>query len=116
MKLLLKLITMSMLLLLVTNVLNADVQVTVYGRGGIIVKPDNTTIVCPIYDPNQICAEITVESENLSLEGSHSGLAGTLYHEGGTYNVIVIELPNLTKNRGNYSCQGLVVHSLKPIK
>jgi hypothetical protein len=102
-------ITIPILLLLFTSSdILADIQVTVYGKGGIIVRPDSTTIVCPEWSSDK-CADITIEDGSLDNIGT---LRGTLTYQGREFRVEVIEMPDLKKAGNGYSCQGVVVKKL----
>jgi len=54
-----KFILISLIILGFTNISKADIQVTVYGKGGIVIYPDGTTILCPLVTPD-VCQKITI--------------------------------------------------------
>ncbi|MEA3478534.1 MAG: hypothetical protein U9R60_10180 [Bacteroidota bacterium] len=105
MKTILKITIPFFMLLLFTGVVMADIHVTVFGKGGIIVKPDSSTVVCP-YSSNAKCADIIVEDDLLE---NLTGVYGKLIYQGITYNVKIIEMPHLRKYGNGYACQGVVV-------
>ncbi len=91
----------------------ADIHITVYGKGGIIVHPDGTQQVCP--DPGtKVCAEISLPSLNsMNDELSNGGIQGILTYKGISQNVTILELPNLREENGGYGCQGAVFQTIK---
>lgn len=102
-------ITIPLLVLLFASIdMMADIQVTVYGKGGIIVKPDSTTVICPHWSRDK-CADITMEEDSIE---NLTGLTGTLTYQGRSCKVEIIEMPGLRKEGGGYACQGVVVKKL----
>ena len=108
MKTILKLTIPILLLLFSSTEMLADIQVVVYGKGGIIIKPDSTTVVCPEWSPDK-CADITIEDGSLDNQGV---ISGTLLYQGREFQVEIIEMPNLKKEGNGYSCQGIIVKKL----
>jgi hypothetical protein len=108
MKTILKLTIPILLLIFSSTEILADIQVIVYGKGGIIVKPDSTTVVCPEWSSDK-CADITIEDGSLDNQGI---IMGTLLYEGRKFQVEIIEMPDLKKEGHGYSCQGIVVKKL----
>ena len=97
-----------LLLLFTSSDILADIQVTVYGKGGIIVRPDSTTVVCPEWSSDK-CADITVEDGSLDNTGT---ISGTLTYQGREFRVEIIQMPELKKEGNGYSCQSVVVKKL----
>ena len=102
-------ITIPLLVLLFSSIdMMADIQVTVYGKGGIIVKPDSTTVICPNWSRDK-CADITMEEDSIE---DLNGITGILTYMGRSCMVKIIEMPGLRKEGGSYACQGAVVKEL----
>jgi len=102
-------ITIPLFVLLIASIdMMADIHVTVYGKGGIVVRPDSTTVVCPIWSKDK-CADVTLEEDGLE---NTSGITGTLTYHGRSEKVEIIEMPNLRKEGNGYVCHGIVVKKL----
>ncbi len=86
----------------------ADVVITVYGSGGIIVLPDGTKKVCP--DPGSgECAVIKLpDLETVQKNLTAGGIEGILIYKGKSSNVMFLEFPNLREQNGGFGCQGAV--------
>lgn len=108
MKTLIKIAVPVLLLIFTSSDIHADIQVTVYGKGGIIVRPDSTTIVCPEWSSDK-CADITIEDGSLDNTGT---ISGTLTYQGREFRVEIIHMPELKKEGNGFSCQSVVVKKL----
>jgi len=97
---------------LFTSVAMADIHITVYGSGGIVILPDGTQKVCP-KTGSSVCAEITLPDIKTIQENLTSGgIIGTLTYKGESSEVKFLELPNLREENGGFGCQGAVFQKL----
>ncbi|MBU2649842.1 MAG: hypothetical protein KKA81_02810 [Bacteroidetes bacterium] len=107
MKTLLKISVLAVVLLIGVTSAFADIQITVYGKGGVVYDPPTgTTKICPEISKDK-CTDILIPDSG--LDGGVSGLYGTLVYKGQSYQVEIIEMPNLHKTPEGYVCQGIVV-------
>ncbi|MBW6492580.1 MAG: hypothetical protein K0B15_15450 [Lentimicrobium sp.] len=74
--------------------------VTVYGKGGVINKPDGTSIICPDSSDKR-CANITIPST-----GTTDGFVSV---DGITYNVQILEMNIIGPDADDFYCNGITV-------
>lgn len=93
---------------LFSTVSYADIQITVYGSGGIVILPDGTQKVCP--DPGSgVCAKIKMpDLKDLQEKIGSGGMEGILIYKGESSSVMILELPGLREENGELGCQGAV--------
>ena len=90
----------------------ADIHITVYGSGGIVVLPDGTQKVCP-KTGSDVCAEITLpDIKDIQNDLSIGGIEGILTYKGESRKVKFLELPGLREENGGFGCQGAVFQTL----
>jgi hypothetical protein len=76
----------------------ADIHITVYGKGGIVVENDGTQRVCPETD-TQTCSTITIEDGTPGdSQPDFIGETALMVFEGITYEIVILEFYNLTGN------------------
>ena len=90
----------------------ADIHITVYGSGGIVILPDGTQKVCP-KTGTSVCAEITLpDMKTVQSDLASGGIEGILTYKGESSRVNFLELPNLREENGGFGCQGAVFQPL----
>ena len=108
MKIIKKVFGLAMVFLLSTSMYAGEIHVTVYGKGGIVIKPDGTKILCP-NTSTAVCNEITMPSDPATSNNGGNGIPAVMEYNGKTYNVLVIEFYNLSNDEDGLKSNGVKI-------
>ena len=98
---------LGLLIFCMQNAEAGPIKLKVYGKGGIIQKPDGIIYVCP-HVSTDVCTEVTIEGF-LEPEGSLKGLNGSFCYKGKQMKVIIQQVNILFIDGDQYTVNGLVV-------
>ncbi|MFO8129998.1 MAG: hypothetical protein R6T99_08880 [Bacteroidales bacterium] len=111
MKLIFKLLTLAVIMAAGTTSAMAEIQITIYGKGGMVNGPGGSVIICPNASSEE-CAKLILPDDIVGIDGTV--ICGTLNYDGKSTEVEVMDLPELSRTPAGYSCQSIVVKGLNP--
>jgi len=77
------------------------IKIKLYGSGGIVSEGDVNKI-CPVTDPNKVCANLTVEEGVLQPDGTITNASALLEFEATESTIQIIEMSNIVPDGSDY--------------